>query len=838
MAMQIAVRCCEGGPRVPNGCLSMLEFRIKTRLYSAILLGLCCQQAAASGGASGAAAQFDADILAARGLPAELAESFKYSKRFLAGEQPVLLKVNGIRIGTLPARFDAQGELCASRELLGRANVVVPKDAGGDCIDLHALYPQALVHLRPGREEVELVLPPEAIGSLAEDPLLGMTTGGGAALFNYDLLYMRSNSAATTNSTLQASTELGFNYRDWSFRSRQTFSRSNGSSDFNHLDAYAQRSLPAWKRVLQVGKFNVSGAMFDAPPLLGAQLFPETALLDDAGSRAVVEGIAESEARVEVRQGGALIHSTLVPPGPFTLTGLQLTNANIDLEVKVIEAGGAQRSFVVPASSFAVGFVPRERSFSLALGKPWYYGGDDQSTRRAPWLVIGRADLPLGSRANLGVGGLLSPHYQALGAQYTVAVNRWLSGGIGQTVSFDKDSAGVGAQTTLNANVQFSEALSADASYSLQTDAYRGFQQASAERDGVPEDWSDPHDLAPRNGQRQASFNLQYRHPLLGAFGTGYSRYSAPGEADSHRSTLRWSKSGRRGSLSLSLDKLSGAREDLLVYATLTVPLGRSGSLNTGYARNDRRQALSASYQDRINEQVGYRLRMETSSQERTPSVAAHVALLPRYLQADLGISRYGSGNTLYTGRVSGGVVAHGDGVTLSPYAVRDTFALLSVPGTPGVRIQTPHGPVWTDAAGRAVAPFMPAYAPVRLEMSTRSLPRNVDVRNGLKVLGLGRGAVGKVDFDVVRTRRVLLRLLDQAGQPLPTGSSVFDPAGQWISSVTGDGMVFLDGQQLAAPLRVKLGGAMACEAKIALPEWAPADSYYENAEAVCVMEQ
>lgn len=807
---------------------------MKTPLYTAILLGLCCQQAAANG----APAEFDVGVLAARGLPAELAESFKYSKRFLAGEQPVLLKVNGSRIGTVPARFDADGELCASRELLGHANVVIASDAGGDCIDLHALYPQALIHLRPGKEEVELVLPPEAIGNGPQQPLLGMMTGGSAALFNYDLLYMRSNNRGGSSTTLHAGTELGFNYRDWSFRSRQTYSSSDGVGDFNHLDAYVQRSLPQVKKVLQMGKFNISGSMFDAPQLLGAQVFPETALLEEAGNRAVVEGIAEGEARVEVRQGGLLIHSTIVPPGPFTLTGLQLNNANIDLQVRVIEAGGVPRSFVVPASSFAVGFVPRERSFSLALGKPWYYGSNTGDNRKAPWLLVGRADLPLGSRANIGVGGLLSPHYQALGAQYSVAVNRWLTGGIGQTVSFDKDGAGIGARTMLNASMQLSDALSADASYSLQTDGYRGFQQAAAYHEELPDDWSDPHDLEPITRQRQASFNLQYRHPLLGAFGAGYSRYSAPSERDSHRSTLRWSKSNRHGSLSLSLDKLSGVREDLLVYATLTVPLGRSGSLNTGYSRNDQRQALSASYQDRINEQIGYRLRMETNSEKQAPSVSAQVSLLPHYLRADFGFSRYGNGNTLYSGRASGGMVAHAEGFTLSPYAVRDTFALLSVPGTPGVRIQTPHGPVWTDGDGQAVAPFMPAYAPVRLELSTRSLPKNVDIRNGLKVLGLGRGAVGKVEFDVVRTRRVLLRLQDEAGNPLPSGSSVFDPAGQWITSVTGEGQVFLDAQQLQGALRVSVSKEMSCSATIKLPEWAPADSYYESAEAICVMER
>lgn len=812
----------------------MIDAKMKTRLFAAIVAALCTQQA----NASGAPASFDLESLRARGLPEELADTFKYSKRFLVGEQPVLLKVNGVRIGTLPARFGEDGALCATRELLGRANVLVPDDAAGECIDLKALYPQALVHLRPGKDEVELVLPAEAVGIARQQRMLDVVTGGAAAMFNYDLLYMRSDRGTGTDNVFQAGTELGFNYRDWSFRSRQSYSSRAGNSEFNHLDAYAQRSLPALKSVLQVGKFSAAGSMFDAPPLLGAQVFPEGALLSEAGSRAVVEGIADTEARVEVRQSGILIHSTLVPPGPFSLSGLTLNNANSDLQVTVIDASGAPRSFVVPASSFAIGYVPRERSLSLAVGRPWYYNGSDNDTtrRKAPWLVVGRADLPLGSRASVGIGGLASPYYQALGAEYTVAVNRWLSGGIGQSVSFDRDGAGMGLQTRLSASAQLSDAWSMNASYSMQTDKYRAFQEVVAPQNGLPDMWEDPQDLARGNAHSQASFNLQYVHPLVGAFAAGYSRYAQPGESETSRSTLRWSRGSRRGTLSLSVEKLSGARDDLLAYATLTLPMG-TGSVSSSYTRNDKRQTLSATYQDRINDQIGYRVHAETSSNQRIPSVGGNVSLLPKYLQADLGFSRYGNGNTTFNGHVTGGLVAHRNGITLSPYAVRDTFALLSVPGTPGVRIQTPQGPVWTDGDGQAVAPYMPVYTPARLELSTRSLPRNVDIRNGLKVVGMGRGAVADVTFDVVHTRRVLLRLADEAGKPLPNGSSVFDPAGQWISSVTGDGEVFLDAQKLEGPLRVQVSKQIACSATITLPKWAPADSYYENADAICVME-
>jgi len=34
------------------------------------------------------------------------------------------------------------------------------------------------------------------------------------------------------------------------------------------------------------------------------------------GNNAVVEGLAQSQSRIEVRQSGVLIHSTLVPEGP------------------------------------------------------------------------------------------------------------------------------------------------------------------------------------------------------------------------------------------------------------------------------------------------------------------------------------------------------------------------------------------------------------------------------------------------------------------------------------------------------------------------------------------
>ena len=54
---------------------------------------------------------------------------------------------------------------------------------------------------------------------------------------------------------------------------------------------------------------------------------------------------------------------------------------------------------------------------------------------------------------------------------------------------------------------------------------------------------------------------------------------------------------------------------------------------------------------------------------------------------------------------VQGSVVGAGGAVAFSPYEVGDTFGIAKVGDLGGVEIQTPSGPVWTDAWGNAVIP-------------------------------------------------------------------------------------------------------------------------------------
>ncbi|WP_150318216.1 fimbria/pilus outer membrane usher protein, partial [Enterobacter hormaechei] len=88
--------------------------------------------------------------------------------------------------------------------------------------------------------------------------------------------------------------------------------------------------------------------------------------------------------------------------------------------------------------------------------------------------------------------------------------------------------------------------------------------------------------------------------------------------------------------------------------------------------------------------------------------------------------------NTNYSAALSGGIVAHSDGVTFSPYRVTDTYAIarLDKP-VAGIEIGTPRGAVWTDKWGQAIIPALSPFRESTIEINTESLPGNLDVRNG-----------------------------------------------------------------------------------------------------------
>lgn len=129
----------------------------------------------------------------------------------------------------------------------------------------------------------------------------------------------------------------------------------------------------------------------------------------------------------------------------------------------------------------------------------------------------------------------------------------------------------------------------------------------------------------------------------------------------------------------------------------------------------------------------------------------------------------------------------------------------------------------------------LPAYTSSRIEVQTQSLPKRVDLKNGTKVLAAGRGSFNTVDFDVVKVRRVLLEAQDEQGRPLPQGASVFSKDDTFLTSVVGEGMIFLNNLGEQQTLHVSLPDSSICLLHLNPEQEINDDKLYETAGAVCV---
>lgn len=780
---------------------------------------------------------FDESMLRARGIDPRLANRLYEKPRFAEGVQRVTLLVNGERLGRVNARFDGAGELCFDTSLLdaaklhtpgsGAANEAEDADASRYCLDFLAAYPQTQVEAQPESLTLQLVVPTEARREAQRD-LSHFSRGGAAALVNYDIVGMDSRFGDQRSRFWSASTEVGFNAGDWIVRSRQIHTSQDGERHTAHLDAYAQRTFADQAAVLQLGQINAYNPALSGARITGVQIASEQALAAQSSSAAPIKGIAQGQARVEVLQDGVLIHSTVVPAGPFSLGNIRRLNSRSDLEVVVHEEDGSTHRFGVPA--ILAGLDAPTPGWSFAAGQ--LRDPPRQLAERHPgWMASAGWTGGLGQRGTLSAGAMAASNYLAVGAGTGQPLWSGAQAQVSAQLSRSSTATPVhGVQGNAIFAQQVSDRWSLNAGASRRSAGYRELQQAQLNDDGSPL-WL--------GYKSQYSLGSAWTSKNAGSFSIGATESRAFDGRGSRRGIASWGATFGRASVSATGEwALGGDRHaGHSVYLNVSVPLGvpsRRLRSSVRIADGDHRTGLALS--DQINEQASYRIGVEQNSRGDRTSFTSALSLLPRYAQVDVGYSRNNDGFRSYQGGVRGGVAVHGQGVTLSPYPIQDTFAVVAVGDLTGVKVTTPSGPVWTDRKGRAVVAQMPAFAPSAVEVSARSLPRDVELGNGLALVSAGRGAVEQIDFEVNRTRRVLLKVSTSTGTPLPNGAAVSTGNQQLVTLVQADGGVFLPSVEEDQSYWVSLPDGQRCELQFELPRSTNAKAFYETLSATCML--
>lgn len=705
-------------------------------------------------------------------------------------------------------------------ELLSPAKNTQQGEQAGQCVNLAAI-PQASEEFDFYHMQLVLNIPQVALRPKDEIPIERWDDGITAFLLNY-----MANSSETTyrqNGQQQRSHYIqlypGLNIGAWRIRNATSWSQSGDTGGkWQSSYIYATRGLYRLKSRITLGESYTPGDFFDSVPFSGVMLGDDANMLpsNQRDFMPVVRGIARSQARVEVRQNGYLIYSTVVSPGPFELTDMLPSHSDGDLHVTVLESNGATQQFIVPYTVPAIALRKGRLRYNLMAGRYRPANVDVETT------PIAQATLAYGLPWNLTafVGGQWSPHYQATTAGMGVMLGDYgaLSSSITQACSEYRQQQPVKGQAW---EVRYNKTLQAsDTSFSLVNSQY-----STADFHSL----SDVLQSYRRHGD-SGLYSSPLRHQTrvvvgqpLGQFGYLNLNWSRQNYRDAPVSSS-WGVqySFNIGNLYCSLDWTQNqyrGNQERLLSLSVSMPLGRERNTYAAYRMTSSGESKDhelSLYGHAFDNRLSWNVRQtERYAQFHSGGNSGSLGLDWQGNYGDIG------GDYYYTptmrqisANVSGGAILHRHGLTLGPQ-INGTAALVEVPGVSGVSTSEDHR-LKTDFRGYSIVSGIFPYEEHDILLETTDLPPDAEVtKTDAKVLPT-EGAIVRASFSPQIGARALMTIKRANGEIIPFGamaSLVNQPANAAI--VDEGGKAYLAGLPETGQLLVQWGKDASQQCKV-----------------------
>jgi outer membrane usher protein len=780
--------------------------------------GLAHAASAASGGASGEI-QFDTRSLEAQGISPEVARFFSRGARFLPGVHEVKLSLNAGRSRSLQVRFDNSGQLCFDHTLLRQLGLLVPEGLGDNaCMDAEGL-PGMRVDLWPGRSAIDVTVPEAAFDSALRDS--AYQRGGSAAILNYNVFAQRFQGTGGARDYVQARLEPGFNLANWVVRSSGTYTRSSQRSTYRQNATYAQRSVESLNSLAQMGQIYAMSDGYGGMPLLGAQLFSDAAQMQSGTLTVPIQGVAETNAVIEIRQRGQVVYRTVVPPGPYTLSEIGGVSNSTDIEVLVTEEDGRTSRSTLPAPmSQVVGGLPATYHFGIGQyrrewGAAW--------RGRMPWVAYGDYAFNLGPDLRASVAALASAGYQSAYGQLSLGRgNTWLGGSARLSRA---NGRGMGHEWQVQSSTSLVGNVSAGISWQARSAGYTSLEDTLVRPgDGGEDDWSYVSPF-----QQSLSASLTWSHLSWGAFSYSLSRSRDRHGVYTAQSFGAARKFGRV-SANLSVQMADGGRNTL--YLNLRVPLGRDSAGVRLQRQASGSTGIAANYQGRAGS-IGYQADAWKSDSSQRLSASAQSSTA--YSQWAIGASTTDSRSRAFYASGNGGIALAGDRtLAFSSSRISDTFAVVKIPGVSGIRMNGGESGAKTSSLGNALVPAIYPYQKARIQLDGKTLPLNYRFDTTAIDLSLARGTVSMQTIGATEVRQLMLKVRMSNGDPAKVGAGVFNVERQFMGTVIGDGNIVLTNTDIGKSVFLESHSGNRCEVIYQAPASFDPHRPYEEADATC----
>ncbi|VEJ55497.1 fimbria/pilus outer membrane usher protein [Pragia fontium] len=638
----------------------------------------------------------------------------------------------------------------------------------------------------------QVAMKPDHLGYV--DPSL-LDQGIPALLLNYQLsggkqwLKSENGTPNTENNNLFASVRGGANLSAWRLRSNMTYNYSSSqhqgntyrTDKTNFSNTYLMRDIQPWKSEILVGENSTQNDVLDSIPFKGVRLASNEQMLPTSlrGFAPQINGIAQSNARITIRQNGNIVYQTYVAPGAFSIKDLYPTGTAGDLEVTITEEDGTVRTFTQSFSTLPVMLRSGSVKYEVTAGR--YDGGITTDSKQSEFLQ-GSLIYGLPHSVTLYGGGIAAKDYWAgvAGAGVSLGAFGALSSDVTHATATINDEKQVGQSY----RVRYSKnLLTTGTSVDLtalrySTKNYYNFTEFNNSGYSLKED------VSPWLNERQRNSFQTSINQSLGSWGSIYIQGSR-NDYWGKNETITNLSLGYNGNLkeisynlNYGINRTKGDGdwpENRQIMFSVNVPLSVFSPAKTW-------QNISSNYQITHDNQGGnsqqlgvngyamdnkftYSLTQSHDNQDQGNNGTVNIGYMGDYGDVGGGYS-YGRNTRSINMNTNGGMVAHSGGLTLSRY-LGNSIALIEAPDADGTTLS--NGNAAINQFGYAVSPYLIDYNKNTVSLNLNTLPENVMPDKTSVNLYPTKGAVVKAKFDTRKGYQALINL--QTDRPLPLGA-------------------------------------------------------------------
>lgn len=608
----------------------------------------------------------------------------------------------------------------------------------------------------------------------------------------------------------------GINIGAWRLRNVTSWQKDSSApgrwgAKFTRLE----RGFYTFKNRLTIGESSTPSDVFDGIPFAGIMLSTDDAMSAPGESlfSPVIRGIAQTQARVVVRQYGDILYTREVAPGPFALDNVPVPGAGGELEVSVEESNGDVQHFSVPWQTPAVALHEGYSRYSLMFGR---YRMDGM-----PSVPVGQFTIMSGLPGYVTLYGGL----QQSGVFRSIASGVGISLGSAGSLSADITSSMYRDIRGKATRLRYSKSLGATGTQvSLELNRYsRGYNSLS-------ESISNNKEKYIGVGARENIF-FSLTQPLGKAGNLSFSsslNYAGLAGGNNRSTVISYSVALSSGTLTFnwarnSLRKQDKWKNDKKMTIGLSFPLiqGREGSVRTALQAS-RSQSQGGAWQASLSGQnadgqFSWGATGNISRPHAPQPISKATTVTAGWRGAYGRVTGHYGQNTWSRqigAGVSGGFILTQAGVA-GGQSTDGTLALINAQGAVGVKVNGRPG-LRTGMFGQALMPATP-YRKNRVSLDALSLERDAELQQSDVLVVPTQGAVVPAIFHVSKGKRVLITLQRPSRGVVPFGAVVAqENTSESVAGIVGEnGLAYLTGLGDTGVLTARWGrsGGQQCTA-------------------------